>query len=110
MTERLFSYGTLQLAEVQRALFGRLLDGTPDTLNGFALTTIAARDPAAIATSGVETHLALVPDAAAPPIDGILYTRTDAEIAGADDYEGADYRRIAVTFASGAKGWVYVRA
>ncbi len=95
---------------MQRALFGRPLTGTPDALQGFALSTIATRDPVAVATSGVVTHLALVPDASTPPIDGMLYALTDAELVKADDYEGADYRRIVVTFVSGADGWVYVKA
>lgn len=34
-TVRLFSYGTLQQENVQRATFGRLLDGTPDALMGY---------------------------------------------------------------------------
>ena len=33
--ERLFSYGTLQLPEVQTATFGRLLQGQADSLVGF---------------------------------------------------------------------------
>ena len=36
MTEiLLFSYGTLRLAEVQRALFGRLVQGEPDAMPGY---------------------------------------------------------------------------
>ena len=110
MSERLFSYGTLQLEAVQRALFGRALEGAADTLGGFAITTIETRDPAAVATSGVVTHLALVAQADAPPIEGMLYALSSAELAAADEYEGADYRRVAATFGSGASGWVYVKA
>lgn len=107
---RLFSYGTLQLAQVQQALFGRTLEGEADTLIGYAAVALASRDAAAVATSGVETHVALVPHAGAPPIPGMLYALTDEELAAADRYESADYVRVEVTFASGRRGYVYVRA
>lgn len=106
----LFSYGTLQLEQVQRALFGRTLAGSADTLAGWRAAELAFRDPDAVATSGVETHLALVADEAAPPIAGMLYTLTTAELAAADAYETDAYRRIEVTFASGRRGWVYIDA
>ena len=107
---RLFSYGTLQLEQVQRALFGRTLDGTPDALTGYALIELPQRDPAAVAASGVEVHSALVPADGAGPIHGMLYTLSDAELATADRYETGDYARVAVTFVSGRRGFVYVRA
>lgn len=108
--EHLFSYGTLQLDTVQRALFGRTLEGRPDRLIGYRVAALAMRDPAAVAASGVEQHFTLVPDPAAPALDGMLYALTTEEIAAADRYEGADYVRVAATFASGASGWVYVAA
>lgn len=33
--EKLFSYGTLQLEQVQLDTFGRLLEGQADTLQGY---------------------------------------------------------------------------
>lgn len=108
--DRLFSYGTLQLDHVQLALFGRTIPMTPDTLAGYRITEIEARDPAAVAASGVEIHKALVADAAAPDIAGVLLELSAEELAAADDYEGADYRRVEVTFGSGRSGWVYIRA
>ncbi|WP_371319933.1 gamma-glutamylcyclotransferase family protein [Variovorax sp. dw_308] len=50
--EWLFSYGTLQLEPVQRATFGRLLSGQPDSLPGYRLEQVAIRDAAVVATSG----------------------------------------------------------
>ena len=35
---------------------------------------------------------------------------TPAELAAADQYEVADYKRIAVTLLSGRAAWVYVKA
>src|SRR5688500_3830955 len=46
MTEYLFSYGTLQQADVQTRLFGRLLQGEPDTLPGYRVVPIEIRDEA----------------------------------------------------------------
>jgi hypothetical protein len=38
----LFSYGTLQQEDVQWSTFGRLLEGEPDELPGFALSRWSA--------------------------------------------------------------------
>ncbi len=44
-------------------------------------------------------------------VSGTVFEVTDAELDAADRYEqAADYIRIAVTFASGQQGWVYVHA
>jgi hypothetical protein len=43
--ESLFSYGTLQLAAVQVATFGRRLEGTSDTLREFDLVSLEIEDP-----------------------------------------------------------------
>jgi hypothetical protein len=42
---RLFSYGTLQRAEIQRSLFGRALPGEHDELIGFRHSAIDLDDP-----------------------------------------------------------------
>jgi len=56
MTVMLFVYGSLRDPAVQRALFGRLIEGRPDALPGYRLSTVTIRDAAAIATSGTATH------------------------------------------------------
>ncbi len=106
----LFSYGTLQLDSVQRAQFGRLLDGVDDALTGYALVEIQIRDPDVLAASGIEIHLGLVPDPSAPPIPGKVFRLTGEELAAADVYESENYRREGVTLASGTRAWVYVKA
>ena len=50
--ERLFSYGTLKLPEVQTATFGRLLQGQADSLVGFRQEMLAIRDPDVVKLSG----------------------------------------------------------
>src|SRR5262249_2435417 len=52
VTELLFSYGTLRQPEVQRATFGREIDGSPDAIVGYELDHVTITDPHVIATSG----------------------------------------------------------
>lgn len=106
----LFSYGTLQLASVQQRQFGRLLEGSEDHLCGYAVVTVQIRDPAVLDASGIETHLALVPDPAAPPLAGKLFWLTRGELAAADVYESENYRREWAPLASGRAAWIYVKA
>jgi len=106
----LFSYGTLQLASVQLSQFGRLLEGTDDTLHGWRQTEITIRDPDVLEASGIEVHLALIPDAGAPPIPGKVFRLTPEELAAADVYESENYMRVEAPLASGASAWVYVKA
>jgi gamma-glutamylcyclotransferase (GGCT)/AIG2-like uncharacterized protein YtfP len=108
--QRLFSYGTLQLESVQRSQFGRLLSGQDDVLHGWRQTEITIRDPAVLDASGIETHLALIPDPDAPPIAGKVFTLTADELARADIYESENYVRVEVPLASGTRAWVYVKA
>jgi hypothetical protein len=44
-SENLFSYGTRQLEQVQRATFGRKLEGRADQMPGYSLTTLKIEDP-----------------------------------------------------------------
>ena len=108
---RLFTYGTLRDPDVQQRLFGRLVPGLADAIPGFRLGTVTIKDAAAIATSGTAVHL--VVDETGDPMDrveGIVLHLTPAELAVADAYETADYRRITVTLASGVEAFLYARA
>ncbi len=106
----LFSYGTLRQREVQIALFGRTLAEEPDSLPGFRLDTIEIAEPDVIHLSGKATHLILRRDAsdAADSIAGAALAVREEDLAVADDYEGMNYRRIAVTLGSGRRAYVYV--
>jgi hypothetical protein len=110
VTALLFSYGTLQLASVQLSQFGRLLEGANDVLTGYAVIPIQIRDPDVLEASGIETHLALVPDPDAPPIPGKVFHLTPHELAAADIYESENYRREEAVLASGICAWIYVKA
>jgi hypothetical protein len=52
VTELLFSYGTLRQPEVQRATFGREIDGRSDAIVGYDLDYVTITDPHVVATSG----------------------------------------------------------
>lgn len=107
----LFTYGTLRDPAVQRALFGRRVPGAADALSGFRLGTVTIRDPDVVATSGSEVHLCV--DETGDPADrveGMVLSLSEAELAIADGYETADYKRVAVTLASGRDAFLYARA
>ncbi|QDY78088.1 gamma-glutamylcyclotransferase family protein [Streptomyces qinzhouensis] len=106
---RLFSYGTLQLPQVQLSQFGRLLDGTPDALGGRRMTTIRITDPAVIEASGTDLHPLVVasPDPA-EYVEGQVFELSDTELAMADAYEVDDYVRVGVTLRSGTRAWAFL--
>jgi hypothetical protein len=106
---RLFSYGTLQLREVQLANFGRELEGEPDALEGYVLSTVMIGDPTVVEVSGLAEHLILVPGDG-PPIEGVAFELSDEELQKADAYETSAYQRIEVVLKSGRHAFVYVAA
>jgi hypothetical protein len=111
VSELLFSYGTLQQPEVQRATFGRQVPGHRDAIIGYELDWITITDPHVIATSGSERHPMLRPtDRADACVDGMAFALSEAELAAAAEYEVDAYRRISVPLRSGATAWVYVFA
>jgi hypothetical protein len=96
---------------VQRATFGRLLDGRPDALAGFKLAPLEIRDERVIATSGLAVHhMACATGRPEDRVQGMVFAITAAELAAADAYEVDDMRRIDVTLASGEPAFVYVSA
>ncbi len=111
MSTRLFSYGTLRQADVQRTTFGRILEGRPDAVVGYRLEDVDITDPRVIATSGSSVHPILVPDADPDSaVEGTVFAVTDTDLRAADEYEVDDYERIDVPLRSGGSAWVYVFA
>jgi gamma-glutamylcyclotransferase (GGCT)/AIG2-like uncharacterized protein YtfP len=110
MNELLFSYGTLQQEEVQRAAFGHALNGGPDALPGWRQEMVEITDPDVLAKSGKRFHPIVMPGDAADRVEGTVFEITPGELATADRYEVSDYKRIAVTLLSGRHAWVYVKA
>lgn len=107
----LFSYGTLQQAEVQQANYGRRLEGEPDALCGYRLEPVEIADPHVVRVSGKAVHtVAVATGYSRDRIAGVLYELSPAELAATDDYETASYARIELTLESGRRAWVYVRS
>lgn len=105
----LFSYGTLQMHEVQLANYGRPLDGSPDALVGYQLIVLPDRDPNAVRISGTATHMvARQTGDPADRVTGVVFLLTADELAATDRYEGSDYGRAELMLESGRKAWVYV--
>ncbi|MBB6373010.1 uridine kinase [Pseudonocardia eucalypti] len=107
-TARLFSYGTLQLAAVQREHFGRELAGAPDSLPGYRADWVTITDPEVIAVSGTDRHpIARRTGDPADALPGTVLTLSTTELAAADRYEVDDYRRVQVSLGSGTAAWFY---
>ena len=110
LTERLFSYGTLQLESVQLATFGRKLAGSKDALLGYEITLIPILDEAVVAELG-ETHYRNVRFSGyqTDVVEGMVLELSEKELREADAYEAdADYNRVTVRLKSGIEAWVYL--
>ena len=108
-TENLFSYGTLQLEEVQLATFGRKLEGKPDALPGYRLVMIKITDNDFVAKSGTADHRNLqFTGNSADIVEGSVLKVTAAELEQADAYEPEGYERVRTQLRSGADAWVFV--
>jgi hypothetical protein len=105
----LFSFGTLQLAEVQRATFGRLLDGCPDTLLGYVLAPLEISDPEVVRLSGKPVHsIARRTGDPSDLIPGVVLLIDEAELRRCDAYEVDAYAPVEALLASGTHAFVYV--
>ena len=104
MTRRswLFAYGTLREPKVQRSVFGRTLAEGADALEGFELGLVRL--------GGRAYPILRRARGPAPPVAGAVLAVTAQDLARADAYEGAAYRRDEVTLASGRRACVYVDA
>ena len=107
----LFSYGTLQREDVQVSTFGRTLVGSKDELLGFQRSLVRIQDPEFVRASDTAHHAVARPTR--NPGDGIIgmvFELTDLELASADKYEPAGYKRVYAGLASGRRAWVYIDA
>ena len=109
--EKLFSYGTLQLPQVQESLFGRILSGTKEELPSYKIEKLKITDQSVIEKSGTDMHPILVQTGKPKDVvAGMVFEITQAELKKADEYEVDDYRRTLVTMRSGTKAWIYCSA
>jgi hypothetical protein len=108
-TVRLFSYGTLRQPDVQRANYGRLLEGEPDFLPGYRLAPLAITDPDVVRISGKAVHsIARRSGDPADRVPGMVFALSEDELAATDRYEVDVYARVEAVLASGRRALVYV--
>ena len=108
-TENLFSYGTLQLEEVQLDTFGRKLESTPDALPGYKLVAITITDEDFVARSGTANHRNLqFTGNSADIVVGVVLKVTQNELEQADAYEPEGYKRVRAHLRSGGDAWVFI--
>jgi len=106
----LFSYGTLQLKQVQLSSFGRELVGSKDRLPAYRLEEVRITDPDVLAASEQVWHpIAVYTGNEADGINGTVFELTQLELDQADRYEVSDYQRVSVQLTSGKTAWVYVQ-
>ena len=109
MTVALFSYGTLQLRQVQIANYGRELAGSPDALLGYRLAPLVIGDPEVVRISGKAVHtIARATGNRADRIAGMLFELSEEELDATDAYEVDVYARVEAELESGRTAWVYV--
>ncbi len=109
--EKLFSYGTLQLENVQMETFGRNLTGSKDVLLGYVLSEVKIRDQEVIRKSGMEFHPILkYTGNREDEVEGTVFEITREELLKADEYEVEEYARTLADFKSGIQAWIYAAA
>ena len=101
--EKLFTYGSLQQDDIQENLFGRTLQGTPETLIGYVLKEIEIEEEFGLVKYPIITETHQPEDT----INGIVYTITTNELRQCDLYEGLHYKRVEVHLQSDQKAWAY---
>ncbi len=108
MTQKLFSYGTLQLKNVQKETFGRNLSGKKDSLFGYKLESLKIKDPSTLEISETKTHpIIKFTGIDEDVVQGTVFEVSLDDLLKADKYEVNDYKRIEVFLKSGIKSWVY---
>lgn len=101
--EKLFAYGSLKEEEVQETIFGRILEGVPETLLGYVVNELKIEEEYGIETYTIISATHKKEDS----ISGILYDTSLRELQLADTYEGKHYKRIEVQLESNQEAWVY---
>lgn len=109
MHHYLFSYGTLQLKQVQLENYGRKLKGSSDFLNGYRIEDLKITDIEVIRKSGKHIHpVAVRSGNKNDVIKGMIFEITEEELQATDKYEVSDYVRVMEKFESGKEAWIYI--
>ncbi|MBB1194463.1 gamma-glutamylcyclotransferase [Flavobacterium sp. SOK18b] len=101
--EKLFAYGSLQNEDIQKDLFGRILEGTPETLIGYVVKQIQIEEEFGIVNYPIITQT----ENQENTINGMVYEISTKELLQSDLYEGLHYKRVEVQLQSKQKAWAY---
>jgi len=72
------------------------------------LGEVEITDPVVLKKSGKAVHpIALKTGNRSDFVDGVVFEITEEELRQTDEYEVADYTRVAATFESGKTAWIY---
>lgn len=104
--EKLFAYGSLQNEDIQTDLFGRILEGTPETLIGYIVKNIQIEEEFGLVYYPIITETHKPEDT----INGMVYAITTKELHQSDLYEGLHYKRVEIQLQSEQKAWAYSAA
>lgn len=109
MDHYLFSYGTLQLEQVQIKTYGRKLNGFKDVLEHYKIEQLEITDKDVLSKSEQQFHpIAVKTRNKFDYIEGLIFEISESELLETDKYEVSDYKRVLETFKSGKQAWVYV--
>ncbi len=94
MKEYIFSYGTLQKEKVQIELFGRIMQGSSDTLKGYRVSPIEIKDESFLSKGEQKYQRIAIPSNDKNDlIEGTVLEISEEELLLADKYEPEDYKR-----------------
>ena len=90
-------------------LFGRLLNGTKDSLKGYKISTIEIKDESFLSKGEDKYQRTLTRSKDNnDSIEGTVFDISGEELLLADKYEPDNYKRIKVALRSGKEVWIYV--
>jgi hypothetical protein len=94
---------------VQLTIFGHAVEGRPDALSGYSMSAVRLTDATVIAASGTAEHTIVKrTDNPRDKVPGMVLWVNQTELAAADAYEPAEYKRALVRLRSGIEAYVYV--
>ena len=109
MTEKLFSYGTLQNEETQLRLFGRILNGLGDILEDYKVSSVEIFDETFLALDEARTQKTLVPTGICGDfVEGTVFEISKEELSLAEKYEPKNYMKMKVKLKSGNEAWIFI--
>ena len=97
---KLFIYGTLQDSDIQKKIFGRIIEGIEDSLVGYKRSKIIIEG---------DSYPVVVPSVIGE-VEGKVIELTSEKLELVDKYETNAYKREQVILKSGISAWVYIKA